>query len=265
MAGLKRLFDEALVCPPGESYPQAISSDPDSKSINLNLALSQHKVYVNLLESHGISVESLKPQNSLPDSVFTQDPALIGRDTVLIGRTREPSRQPEAAIIEEYFANQNKLVNHVGPAATLEGGDVLVTEGIVFVGITGRTNLEGFREVQRCFSEMDVKPVRFSTEFFHLLSVCSYLADDQILICDRFIDASVFKGVDCVSVAPEDVVAVNVLHLGAGHILTAHGYPHVSKLLQEQGYKPIEVNNSEFVKGDGRITCLSLPFYTNLE
>lgn len=210
-------------------------------------------------------MESLKPQDSLPDSVFTQDPALIGKDAVMIGRTREPSRQPEATLIEEYFVNQNKTVNHVGPAATLEGGDILVTEETVFVGITGRTNIEGFKDVRRCFSEMVVKPVRFSTEFFHLLSVCSYIADDQILICDRFIDASVFKGVDCLSVAHEDVVAVNALHLGAGHILAAQGYPRVSKLLQEQGYKPIEIDNSEFIKGDGRITCLSLPFYTNLE
>ncbi len=210
-------------------------------------------------------MESLKPQDSLPDSVFTQDPALIGKERVLIGRTREPSRRLEAAIIEEYFADKDKLVSHVGAAATLEGGDILVTEETVFVGITGRTNLEGFKEVQKCFSEMEVKPVKFSTEFFHLLSVCSYLADDQILICDRFVDASLFKGVDCLPVNPEDLVAVNALHIGSGHILTAKGYPRVSRVLREQGYNPIEIDNSEFIKGDGRITCLSSPFYRNLE
>ena len=265
MAGLKRLFDKVLVCPPSENYAQAISSHPEKKSINLNLARSQHQVYVNILKSNGITVEPLKPQNSLPDSVFIQDPAIIGKDTVLIGRTREPSRQPEATIIEKYFSNQNKLVNHLGPSATLEGGDVLVTDETIFVGITGRTNVEGFKEVQRCFPEMDVKPVRFAAEFFHLLSVCSYLAEDQIMICDKFIDPADFKAVDCLPVVAKDVVAVNALHLGEGRILTASGYPRVSKDLQEQGYKPIQIDTSEFIKGDGRITCLSSPFYTNLE
>ena len=261
---MKRLFDKALVCAPGESYPKAISSHPESKTINLKLAQSQHSAYVNLLKSHGISVESLKTQDSMPDSVFTQDPALIGSDSVLIGRTREPSRQPEARIIEEYFARQNKPVNHVGPAATLEGGDILVTEETVFVGITGRTNFEGFKDVQRYFSGVDVKPIKFSAEFFHLLSACSYLANNQVLICSRFVDPSVFKGVECLSVASEDVVAVNALPLGGNQILKAAGYPRVSKLLQDYGYEPIEIDNSEFVKADGRITCLNLPFYKNL-
>lgn len=210
-------------------------------------------------------MESLKPQDSLPDSVFTQDPALVGKDAVLIGRTREPSRQPEARIIEEYFADQNRQVNHAGPTATLEGGDILVTEEAVFVGITGRTNFEGFKEVQRSFSEVEVRPVRFSTEFFHLLSACSYLTDNQILICNRFVDPLAFKGVECLSVASEDVVAVNALPLGENRILTSAGYPRVSKLLQDHGYETIEIDNSEFVKGDGRITCLSSPFYSNLE
>ncbi len=262
---MKRLFEKALVCPPGAGYPRAISSHPESKSINLNLARSQHQAYADVLKSHGISVESLKPQDSLPDSVFTQDPALIGKETVLIGRTREPSREPEARIIEEYFANQDKPVNHVGPAATLEGGDILVTEETVFVGTTGRTNHEGFQSVQRNFPEIDVKPVKFSTEFFHLLSACSYLADNQILCCNSFVDPSAFKGVECLSVASEDVVAVNALPLGGNRILMARGYPRISRLLQDYGYEPIEIDNSEFVKGDGRITCLSSPFYTNLE
>jgi dimethylargininase len=262
---LRRLFDKALVCPPGKSYPEAISSHPESRMINLNLARSQHSIYVNLLRSHGIYVESLKPQDLLPDSVFTQDPALIGKDAVLIGRTPEPSRQPEARIIEEYFANQNNLVNHVGPTATLEGGDVLVTGETVFVGITGRTNFEGFQDVQRSFSEIEVKPVKFSTEFFHLLSACSYLSDNQILICPSFADPLDFKGLECLSVASEDVVAVNALPLGGNRILMASGYRRVSRLLQDHGYEPIEIDNSEFIKGDGRITCLSSPFYSNLE
>lgn len=262
---MKRLFDKVLVCPPSDSYPLAISTHPESKSINLKLALTQHEDHVSSLRSHGVSVEALKPQNPLPDSVFIQDPALVGEKTVLVGRSREPSRQPEAEIIAEYFKGHNTMVKRVGLGATLEGGDVLVTEDTVFVGVSGRTNYDGFREVQRYFPDVEVKPVKFSSEFFHLLSACSYLADDQLLICDRYVDTSTFQGFECLSVATEDVVAVNVLHLGDGHILMPSGYPRVMDSLHDCGYLPIEIENSEFIKGDGRITCLSLPFYTNLD
>lgn len=261
---MKRLFEKVLVCPPGESYPKALSTHPERSTINLKLARKQHKTYVGILESHGITVEGLKPQDSLPDSVFTQDPALAGKNMTLIGRSREPSRQPETRIVEEYLISRNQPFQHLGPGATLEGGDILVTDDAVFVGITGRTNLEGFKEVQRCFPEVEVKPIRFSSEFFHLLSTCSYLADDQALICQRYVDAESFTGVECLQVAPEDIVAVNVLYLGKGHILMPTGYPRIQNLLREYGYEPVEIDNSEFVKGDGRITCLSLPFYRNL-
>ncbi len=261
---MPRLFDTVLVCPPGRNYPNCFSSHPESKSINLELARKQHSEYVRILGSRGIQVETLPPQDTLPDSVFTQDPALIGKETVLLGRSSVPSRQAEAEIISRYFGENGRKVRRADPEANLEGGDILVTEDTVFVGVTGRTDEKGFLEVQRCFPDIEVKPVRYTGEFFHLLSVCSYLADDQILLCERYVDPSSFTGFECVKVAVEDIVAVNVLHLGAGKILMPTGYNRVRNLLDEHSYDPIETENSEFVKGDGRITCLSSPFYTNL-
>lgn len=261
---MRRLFDTVLVCPPGRNYPNCLSTHPESMTINLELARKQHSEYIRILGSRGIQVETLPPQDTLPDSVFTQDPALIGKETLLLGRSREPSRQPEAEIIARYFGENGRDVMRVDPKANLEGGDILVTEDVVFVGVTGRTNEKGFREVQRCFPDIEVKPVRYTGEFFHLLSVCSYLADDQILLCDRYVDPSSFGGFECLRVSVEDIIAVNVLHLGAGKILMPTGYNRVRSLLGEYGYDPIEIENSEFVKGGGRITCLSSPFYTNL-
>ncbi len=260
---MKRLYDKALVCPPGKNYPNCLSSHPEHHTINLNLARKQHKEYIQILQSEGIEVEILPPQDNLPDSVFTQDPALIGKETLLIGRSREPSRQLEGAIIERYLKDR-RTIEHIDKEATLEGGDILVTEDTVFVGVTGRTNQMGLDALRKCFREVEVRPVKFSSEFFHLLSVCSYLADDQILVCERYVDSSSFSGFECLPVPVEEVVAVNVLHLGGGRVLMPAGYRRVQTLLRENGYESIEIDNSEFVKGDGRITCLSSPFYKNL-
>ncbi len=265
MTSASRLYEQALVCPPSDSYPRAISTHPKGNQINLTLARKQHETYTKALKSHGIALDVLKPLNSLPDSVFVQDPALVGKNSVLIGRSRELSRQPEAEIMAKHFLDRGKIVVRLDPKAMLEGGDILVCGETVFVGITGRSNAEGFQGVQKCFPATDVRPVKFSAEFFHLLSTCSYVADNQILMCESYVNPSVFEGFECLPVLPEDGVAVNVLPLGEGRVLMPIGYPRVSKLLRDHGYQPVEIDNSEFVKGDGRITCMSLPFYKNLE
>jgi dimethylargininase len=39
------------------------------------------------------------------------------------------------------------------------------------------------------------------------------------------------------------------------------GFPEARAKLKRAGYKPIELEMSEFHKGDGGVTCLSSPVY----
>jgi len=43
--------------------------------------------------------------------------------------------------------------------------------------------------------------------------------------------------------------------------MTPSGFPIAAKKLKQAGYEPIEVEMSEFHKGDGGVTCLSSPVY----
>jgi dimethylargininase len=54
------------------------------------------------------------------------------------------------------------------------------------------------------------------------------------------------------------------LYLGERRVLIPAGYPNASRKLRNADYIPVEVEMSEFHKGDGGVTCLCSPIYSLL-
>jgi len=92
---MDRLFDSVLVRPPSTSYMHCVSSNPDKSSIDIQLARTQHQSYVSILKENDIKVVDLPPCETYPDSVFMQDPAVLGVRRSIIGRFGELSRRGE--------------------------------------------------------------------------------------------------------------------------------------------------------------------------
>src|SRR5207249_9409374 len=65
----------------------------------------------------------------------------------------------------------------------LEGGDVLITDTTIFVGVSSRTNKEGIRQLTTHLRDTRIVPVK--TRSFHLLCVCSYIGKNKIVIDPR--------------------------------------------------------------------------------
>nr|MDO8045467.1 arginine deiminase family protein [Candidatus Baldrarchaeota archaeon] len=259
-ASMDRLFDRVVVCPPAKTYVNCVSTNPEHDTIDVNLALKQHQEYVNILRENDIHVIELKPQEKYPDSCFVQDTAVIGTKIAVICRFGEKSRRGEEEIIRKILEKEMPVRDIKAPG-TLEGGDVLVTDqGIIFVGETKRTNRNGINQLARCFPHINVEVVPVSG-ILHLMSACSYLGSKTIVVCPKYVDPSIFHGFKLIKVPEEEVYATNLLYIGDKKVLMPDGYPKTRDKLRKTGFKPIEVNLSEFWKGDGGVTCLSLPFY----
>lgn len=97
-----------------------------------------------------------KERFSLPplhNFFFTRDAAMAMMDEILIGRMAKPVRSRESIIMEAIFRHSPQFsvntVNpvaqqHPDPAATIEGGDVLVArEDILVIGNGSRTSSQG--------------------------------------------------------------------------------------------------------------------------
>jgi dimethylargininase len=258
-----RFFDTVLVRPPSATYINCVSTNPARGSIDLALARDQHKEYVSILRESVVNVIELPPSDKFPDSVFMQDPALLGSCQSMIGRLCEKSRQgEESALCEDLHRLHLEVGNlyFTSRPGTLEGGDILVTEDRVYVGASQRTNREGIAQLATCLSSFDVKPIK--TGLMHLLCGCSYLSDGTIIISPELVSPKSFPGLRFVMIPREEAYAADALYLGEKRVLIPLGFPKTSSKLREAGYEPVEVEVSEFRKGDGGVTCLCSPIYT---
>lgn len=263
---MDRLFDRIIVRPPGKSYVNCVSTNPEHETIDVRLAKKQHREYVKILKEYGIDVIELEPLESHPDSVFVQDAAVVGvkSNVAVISRFGEPSRRGEEESIKEVLEKEGFEIKVIKAPGTLEGGDVLVTDqGILFIGLSQRTNEEGISQFARYFPHVKVVAIPI-TEIFHLLSGVSYLGDKTVAISPQVIDVDYFRGFKLITIPEDELYANNMLYLGDKNVLIPAGYPKTKEKLRKAGFKPVEVDVSEFWKGDGGVTCLSSPFYTVL-
>jgi len=261
---MDRLFDAVLVRPPSNSYEHCVSSNPEKESIDIQLAKAQHQSYISILKENEITVLELLPCENNPDSVFMQDPALLGLGTSIIGRFGETSRRgEELTLVSELnhiqLMKDSRLLRIASPG-TLEGGDIMVTDQQrFFVGQSFRTNSSGIRQLQTFLPDIRISTVR--THSLHLLCGCSYLNESTLIITPALVSPQNFPNLRHITLDTEDAYASDALYLGNHRVLIPSGFPNASKKLKEGGYTPVEVDVSEFHKGDGGVTCLCSPIY----
>ena len=260
---MDRLFDLAFVRPPSDSYLHCVSTNLDRSKIDVNLAKGQHRQYVSILRECGVKVVELPALESFPDSVFMQDPALVGLRRVMIGRFGEPKRRGEEKAFADELGGRKDMVGAVGfvaPPGTLEGGDIVVTDHGIFVGESSRTNSAGIEQLESHLAGLRVELVK--TSLFHLLCGCSYLTNRDMMICAELVDLGSFPGFRFIRISNQEAYACDALYVGEGRVMIPSGYADTARKLRGAGYQPIEVEMSEFHKGDGGVTCLSSPVYT---
>ncbi len=257
------LFNTVLVRLPTDDLRRCISTHPLRDYVDLSLAVKQHRDYVRILREVGIDVIELPPLHGFPDAVFIQDTAVVGlvSGKALLARFGVDSRRGEELSVGEFLSGLRIKVVRTETPATIEGGDVLVTDvGIMFVGITSRTNTLGVQMLKQVFKDYEVIPVP-TNKVFHLLSAVSYLGNRTVAIVPEYVDPSAFSGFKLIRIPFEEAYAANMLYLGHMKVLIPEGHPRTAEILRREGYSVIEVDVSEFRKCDGGVTCLNLPLY----
>lgn len=244
----------ALVRKPSPAFVKAISSHPQKNQIDYPLALEQHQRYTEALKQAGVRIAALEPLADFPDGPFVEDAAVILDHAAIICRMKEESRRGELAAAAEAIKNHRTL-KHLKSPATLDGGDVLMTDAAGYVGQSTRTNREAVEALAAACGKPCL-PVSVNRGL-HLKSAVSYLGGNLLVIDPASIDPSPFKSFDWIQVDEQDRYAANCLTLGKFALMPA-GYPRVADRIRRRGFETIELEMSEFEKADGGVTCLSL-------
>lgn len=229
-------------------------------------AVAQHAAYEDALRRAGCEVRRLPAADDLPDSVFVEDTAIVFDDLAVIARPGAASRRTEVGAITAALQPLRRLA-YIGPPGTLDGGDVLVTPGRVFVGVSRRTNADGARQLATAIAPLGFETVSVRvTGCLHLKSAVTLVelpargrsgGSRTVLLNPDWVDPRVFAGCDVVEIDPTEPAAANVLSID-GRVICAREYPRTRLRLEAHGAVTTLVPAGELAKAEGGLTCCSV-------
>jgi len=251
----------AVTREPSASYFKCTVEFNQRRNIDVDLARRQHRAYVNALRECGLQVVVLPADERFPDGCFVEDTAVILDDAALIANMGAESRRGEQQQVAECLAQWCELFT-MQPPATLDGGDVLKIDRHIFVGQSRRTNQAGTVALEELAKPRGYDLHRVEVgPYLHLKTAATY-AGEGVLLATRRMELNLRQAMDmsqyAIKVLPDDCeYAANILFIN-GKILLPEGYPQVSGYLKGRGISVMEVPMSEFQKGEGGLTCLSI-------
>lgn len=232
-----------------------IGRDP----IDYERALSQHDRYRAALAELGADVSRLDDADAFPDGVFVEDTALVLDEVAILMRPGAASRRDEVPGMARALAPYRALRTIEAPA-TIDGGDIVVTDRSILVGHSARTNapgIEALRALTRPFG-YSVSGVRMQG-CLHLKSGCTALPDGRLIVNRRWIQESDLAGFDLVDVPADEPCGGDVAFVDQT-VVAAAAYPRTIENLESHGFPVWPVEVSEFAKAEGGVTCMSLLF-----
>lgn len=219
----------------------------------------QHAACLRALEAAGLEVTLLPAEEAHPDAYFVEDTAVVTPGLAVITRPGAPSRRGEEQTIAPVLQAFRPLARMKAPA-TLDGGDVIVAEDLVLVGLSSRTNRSGARQLEEFLAPQGYTVRTVPVEDgLHLKSSANYLGGGRMLLAAALARHPVFAPFETLVVPAEEHYACNSLAVNA-QLLMPRGYPRTRQLLESLGRPLVELEMEAIRRMDGGLTCLSLRF-----
>ncbi|MDQ1353061.1 MAG: dimethylargininase [Acidobacteriota bacterium] len=253
------MFKHVIVRRPGRSLIEGITSANLGKP-DYNRALQQHDGYIDTLKNRGVKVKILEAEEQFPDAVFVEDTAVLTERCAIITNPGALSRQGEEITIKEALKEFYTNMETITAPGTLEGGDVMRVGDHFYVGLSDRTNEDGFRQFAGILNKYRYTASTVKLEkFLHLKTGLAYLENNNLLVAGEFVEHEEFKKFKRIIIDETEGYAANCIWVNDA-VLVPMGYPKTRAAISKAGYNVIEVDVSEFRKLDGGLSCLSLRF-----
>lgn len=227
----------------------------EPEPIDVERAVAQHEKYRRLLASLGLDVISIPADARHPDCVFIEDTAVVLDELAIITRPGAASRRGETDAVANVLAKFHPLVR-IEPPATLDGGDVLVLDDRIYVGLSQRTNEAAIAQLRTLTGrEVIGVPVRGC---LHLKSAITRVSRDALLVNRDWIDAAPFR--DWTLIDVEEPFAANALRIGEV-VIYPSAFPRTLAKLAHLDVRTVDMG--ELARAEGGVTCCSLLVYNN--
>lgn len=224
------------------------------------------------LLGHGIEVFQPEPLNGVPDQLMTRDIGVVIGDTFVVTQMACHSRRDEwLGLLPLLDQMRTERIIKVPDEVVLEGGDVVVDNGRIFVGLSQRTGLEGADYLASRFPCFEVIPVPLKqlTDGENVLHLdCSFVpvGRHSVLIYPdglAEVPSSLAEAYDWIEVtrAEQDMLATNVLSLSPMQVIARPQASRVNTEMRQRGLEVIELPFDDPPKTGGSFRCCSLPLW----
>src|SRR5919106_3872221 len=172
----------ALIRRPGPGLADGIVTHTDRVPVDVDLAVRQWDAYVRALADNGWDLVEVPPADECPDAVFVEDTVVLYRGLAVLTRPGADARRPEVDGVAEVVESLGCAVVRIQGPGTLDGGDVLEVGSTVYVGLSGRTNGEGLRQLRNALEPLGATVVAVPvTKVLHLKSAVTALPDGTVI------------------------------------------------------------------------------------
>jgi dimethylargininase len=178
-------------------------------------------------------------------------------ELAVLTRPGAESRRAEVASVAGALAEYRPTATIEAPA-TLDGGDVLVLDRHVLVGMSGRSNRDGLDQFRTLLA-----PHGYTVEAvavrgcLHLKSAVTQVGADAVLLNQDWVDRSAFGGFAQIEIDPSERYAANGLLVGDAMVYP-DAFPRTAERLRARGIVLEVLDLSELAKAEGAVTCCSL-------
>lgn len=256
------MFRRAIVRPPAANFAEGLTT-ADLGHPDLPLAMAQHMNYCQALEQCGLRLTHLKADACYPDSTFVEDTAILTEHGALLSRPGAPSRAGEVQQMRQVLEAFYPAVDEISAPGTLDGGDICEAGNHFFIGVSQRTNEAGAQQLAAWLAQRGITSscidIRGMSGLLHLKSGITYLGEGRLVVVDALAQRTSFEGYQVIHAPAGEEYAANCVRIN-DFVLVAAGFPYFTALVQELGYRTIQLDMSEYRKMDGGLSCLSLRF-----
>jgi N-dimethylarginine dimethylaminohydrolase len=235
-----------------------------NEGIHIERALEQHGEFVKTLKDHGVEVILLPYHKKYPEQVFTRDIGFTLGQTIFVAKMATDIRVGEEDVLKQWLEDEE--ISYFNLAEELiEGGDVIIDQETIYVGLSNRTDLKAAEQLQRLLNQFTIIPIPFKEKYLHLDCVFNVISPEVALIYPNALtkeDIDLFSSrYDLIEVSEEEQfqLGTNVLNIGNKQILSLPVNKNVNTQLRNRGFEVIEVDITEIIKSGGSFRCCTLP------
>ena len=231
------------------------------------VCLQQQKL-INVMQSHGVEVLLADNISSCISQHYIRDIGFAIDDVFFCANLRRSYRQREQQGLQQLLSSFSQVVQLED--GSIEGGDVLINEDYVIIGLGEETDREGIACLKKSLSKLGIKREIIVLEFshrgvIHLDTKFNIVAPNIGLIYPNSFKSSSLRWLeqhfDLVEVTPSEVanVEINTLSLSPEKLVMLTRSQRLASVLQAKGLEIIQVDYSEVTKLPGSFRCTTLP------